>query len=169
MFKTGDTVIYGIHGVCKITGTEENDFSGEKKQYYVLRPVDSENSTLFVPTDNEKLTSKMHKLLTKEEVDGLIDSMPQNKANWIANDNERKEIYRKIIADGNHSELIGMIKAIYLQKKEREEKGKHLHAADERFFNEAEQVLYSEFQYVLNLNKEDLMSYIFSRIEGNTL
>ena len=59
-----------------------------------------------------------------------------------------------------------MIKAIYAHKKEREAEGKRLHMSDERFFKDAEQILYNEFQYVLNLDsKEDLMTYIFRRLD----
>ena len=43
---------------------------------------------------------------------------------------------------------------------------KRLHMSDERFFKDAEQILYNEFQYVLELNsKEDLMTYIFKRLD----
>ena len=35
------------------------------------------------------------------------------------------------------------------------------------FMKEAEQILYNEWQYVLNVDKVGLMDYIFSRIEGN--
>ena len=166
MFKVNDIVIYGTGGVCKIVDIEEKDFMGEKKKYFVLKPVKNENSTYFAPTDNEKILAKMRKLLSKEEIDELIDSMPNEKANWITNDNERKEKYRSIISNGNHTELIKLIKAIFFEKKEREANGKRLTSSDERFLKDAEQVLYGEFQHVLNLNEDQLMTYIFERIEN---
>ena len=92
--------------------------------------------------------------------------MASESANWIANENQRKEKYKSIISEGNHKELIKMIKAIFFEKKEREAIGKRLHASDERFLKEAEQVLHGEFQYVLNLNEDQLMAYIFERIEN---
>ena len=59
-----------------------------------------------------------------------------------------------------------MIKAIYAQKKEREAAGRHLRMTDDRFFKDAEQILYDEFQYVLQMQrKEDLLSYIIARVE----
>ena len=59
-----------------------------------------------------------------------------------------------------------MIKAIYAHKKAREAEGKRLHMADERFFKDAEQILYNEFQYVLDLkDREELMQYIVARLE----
>lgn len=61
--------------------------------------------------------------------------------------------------------MIQTIKAIYAHKKQREENGKRLHAMDEQFFKDAEQILYTEFQYVLNLgSKKELMQYILNRV-----
>ena len=51
----------------------------------------------------------------------------------------------------------------------REAEGKRLHMSDERFFKDAEQILYNEFQYVLDLaGKDDLMDYIVRRLESHT-
>ena len=166
MFQVGDVIIYGAHGVCKITDIEEKSVNGVKKSYYVLKPVGDDGSTIFAPTDNEVVLKKIRRLLTKKEIHKLIDSMESENAVWIANENERKELYKSILSTGDHRELIKMIKAIYAHKKEREAEGKRLHMSDERFFKDAEQILYNEFQYVLDLNgKTDLMNYIFKRLE----
>lgn len=167
MFKIGDTIVYGANGVCKIADVEEKVLIGEKKKYFVLKPLKSENSTYFVPVDNEVLLAKMRKLLSKSEIDELIDSMSNAKANWIEDESDRKEIYRNIILEGDHKELIKMLKAIFFEKKEREANGKRLHASDERFLKEAEQLLHGEFQCVLNLNEDELMNYILERAEMN--
>lgn len=166
MFKVNDVIIYSTQGVCRVVGIEEKAVSGKKKTYFVLKPVSDSGSTIFAPTDNEHVLKKMRRLLSKAEINSLIDSMPDEDVVWIKNDNDRKEHYRKILSSGNHMELIKMIKAIYSHKKEREAEGKRLHMIDEHFFKDAEQILYNEFQYVLKLNsKEELMRYIFSRIE----
>ncbi len=166
MFSTNDLIVYGVHGVCKIVDIEKKDFMGTKKDYFVLKPVNSVGSTYFVPTDNETLIAKMRKLLSEKEINELIDSMANEPANWIANENQRKEKYTAIISEGNHKELIKMIKAIFFEKKEREATGKRLHASDERFLKDAEKILHGEFQYVLKLNEDQLMAYIFERIEN---
>lgn len=165
MFKTGDIVIYGMQGICRIKGIEEKDFKGTKNEYLVLKPLKNEHSTYFVPINNECAMSKIRKPLSEIEINSLIDSMPKEQANWVSNKNKRKEEYKNIISNGNHTEIIKMIKAIFSEKKERESTGKKLQISDERFLNEAEELLYSEFQYVLNLNEEKLMTYITERIE----
>ena len=168
MVKVDDIVTYGRNGVCKVVAIEEKNLMGTKKDYLVLKPLNGDKSTFYVPVDNNNLLSKMRKLLSEDEINKLIDSMPNEKILWINNERERKERYRQIIADGNHSELIRMIKAIHFEKKDREEKGKKLHISDEIFLKEAEKILYDEFQHVLKLSECNLMSYISARIESKT-
>lgn len=165
MFEVNDTIMYGTQGICKIVEITEKDFMGTKKEYYVLKPINDAGATLFAPVNNEKIEAKMRRILSKEEIIELIETMPYEEANWIDNENERKEKYKRIIAGGERAELIKMIKALYFHKKKREADGKHLYLSDERFFKEAERILYDEFQYVLKIKKEDLMTFIFDKIE----
>lgn len=83
----------------------------------------------------------------------LIDSMPDEETAWIANEAERRECYKSILASGDHLELIKMIKAIYLHKQELEANKKRLHVSDDRFFKDAEQLLYqnSSKMFMVNL------------------
>ena len=166
MFKVNDVIVYGLQGVCQIVDVEEKIISGEKKEYFVLKTINDKEATLYVPVDNEYVLKKMRYLLTKDEIDSLIDTMPDINPVWIANDNERKEHYRKVIECGDHLEMIKIIKAVNDHKKECKAKHKRLHMTDIRFSNDAERLLCSEFQYVLKLDsREELKEYIVSRIE----
>lgn len=167
MFKIDDTVIYGMNGVCKIEDIAIKDFGESKKEYYVLKPINNMVSTLYVPTHNEKALAKLKRVLSEQEVYRLIEEMPKQECIWFEKNNERKEQYKQIIEKGDHKELIGMLKAIYLQKKKREAEGKRLHLSDDRYFKEAEKMLYDEFQYVLNIKREELIPFIFSKIAEN--
>lgn len=164
MYQVKDKILYGTHGVCEIIAMEERKFMEETKEYYVLRPLGDEGATLFVPVHSEKAAAKMRPILSKDEIYDLIRSMPYEEAEWIANENQRKEKYKSVIAGGDRSELIRMIKALYYHKQKREEKGKRLYISDERFFHEAERLLYEEFQYVLNIKREELLPMIFEEI-----
>lgn len=165
MFQVNDVIVYGSQGVCEITAIEEKSISGAKRTYFVLKPVKDRDSTIYAPTDNASVLKKMRRLLTISEINHLIDSMPDEETVWIDNVNERKEYYKNLLASADHSALIQMIKALYAHKKKREAAGKRLHVMDEHFFKDAEQILYNEFQYVLNLSGKDaLMRYILERI-----
>lgn len=167
MFKVNDVVVYGVHGVCEILGIENQKTGGVIKKYFVLKPKNDSGATLYVPTWNEKALAKIRKVMTKQEVDALIDSMPDKRPTWIASEKDRKEAYKNILASGDQSAIISMVQALYLRKKERENEGKRLLMSDEYFMKDAEQLLYNEWQYVLNVDKAGLMTYIFDRIERN--
>ena len=100
----------------------------------------------------------------KEETNGShhnqCRTIPEEKGNWIPNENRRKEEFKKIIANGEHSELIKMIKSLYLQREKREIEGKHLYLSDERFLKEAERILCDEFRYVLEIEREEVLTYL---------
>lgn len=166
MFKINDVVVYGSQGVCEIVGINEERVDGAIRNYFVLKPKNDKGSTFYVPTWNEKALGKMRKVMTKEDVDALIDSMPRRNPTWIENENERKDAYRKTLASGDQAAIISMVQALFLHKKQREAEGKRLHMSDEYFMKDAEQILYNEWQYVLNVDKDGLMAYILNRIEG---
>ena len=168
MFQVNDVVVYGSQGVCEIISIEDRKIDGETKKYFVLKPKHDKGATFYVPTWNEKAWGKMRKVMTKEDVDALIDSMPNKTLTWIANENERKENYKRILASGDQAAIISMVQALFSHKKDREAEGKRLHVSDEHFMKDAEQILYNEWQYVLNVDKAGLMDYIFRRIEKNS-
>ena len=168
MFQINDVVVYGAQGVCEIVGIDEKKLNKVNKKYFVLKPKNDKGATFYVPTWNEKAWSKMRKVMTKKDVDALIDAMPNKTPIWIANENERRDTYKRILASGDQAEIIAMMQALFAHKKEREAEGKRLHMSDEHFMKDAEQLLYNEWQYVLNVDKTGLMDYIFSRIEDNS-
>ncbi len=151
--------MYGTQGVCTIVEITEKDFMGTKKEYYVLKPVNDKAATLFAPV-NTKANNKMRRILSKEEVCELLRTIPEEKGNWISNENRRKEEFKRIIANGEHSELIKMVKSLYLQREKREVEGKHLYLSDERFLKEAERILCDEFKYVLEIEREEVLAYL---------
>ncbi len=166
MFNVGNIVSYGMQGICEISEIAEKKFKSDVIQYYVLVPVFEKNSKIFVPVKNEILTAKMRRILSKDEILDIIESMPDNEIIWIENDNERKEKYKEIISGGDRTKIVKLIKTLYLHQQNQKQIGKKLHISDERLLKEAEKVLYDEFAFVLNINRDDVLSYIIDRIES---
>ncbi|MEA4853465.1 MAG: CarD family transcriptional regulator [Christensenella sp.] len=164
MYQVNDSVLYGIQGVCKIVEIAEKAFASQKRRYYVLEPIYDNNATIFIPVDNEELTEKMRRVLSKEEIYAVIDGIPEKKENWIENESVRKEQYGKIIAQGDCVELVKLIKALCRFQKELQEEGKKLHVADEHFLKDAEKILYDEFAHVLHLDRDNVLPFIENRI-----
>lgn len=167
MYKINDIVIYGNEGVCKITDLTTRSFSDKVIQYYVLKPVYNEHSVVYIPIDNEELVSKMKSILSVEDIHELIRMIPSEEASWIENDNLRKEKYREILKSGDRKELLKMIRTLYLYQQELKKNGKKFHAADDKFFKDAEKVLYDEFAYVLEIEQEDVIPFICKQLEVN--
>ncbi len=165
MFSVGDTILYGTQGICKIKEITEMAVGKVKKQYFVLIPIQDEKSTIYIPTDNEKLISNMRSVLSVTDINKLIDDAANNPIKWIENDIARKEYCANIIKSGDRLELMRLIEMLYIRKDELKSTKKHFHISDERYLREAERLLHDEFSYALNISKEDVPDYILNRIK----
>lgn len=164
MFQKGDLVSYGMDGIYRIEKIARMCFYGASEDYFVLRSNGNPDSTIFVPVNNENLKKKMRRILSPDEIYALIHAMPEQKSIWIEDENERKEKYREILARGDRSELVRVIKTLYLHRQKQNESGKKLHLSDEHFFKEAERILYEEFALVLKIRPEQVLPFILEQI-----
>lgn len=164
MYKVGDMVMYGTFGICKITAIEKRDFTGEEQEYYILKHITSDKNTYYVPNNNEAALSKMRPICSKSEVDELISHMNSEGLIWIDNDIKRKEEYSRIIKDADKHEIIRLIKTLYLRHKELTETGKKLRSSDENYLNLAENMLFEEFAYALDMDRSEVVEYIEKHI-----
>lgn len=165
MLKVGETILYAGNGVCTVEEVSDMNFGSGDVKYYVLKPVSAENNTFYIPVNNEKMVSKIRKVLSVEEVNEIIESMPDNEVKWIEKDPERKMEYKKIIGSGDCKSLVKMIKAIHLHQLELKEQGKKLHLSDEHMLKNAEALLYDEFALVLKIKREEVLSFITKTIQ----
>lgn len=165
MFKTGDTILYSSTGICTITEICEKDLGGIKKKYYVLKPVSQNNSTVFVPVDNEKLTSKMRRVLTRDEICKIIRDSAKSPEIWIDDDNERRETFSSIISSGDREKLIIMIRSLYKHQQQQLANGRKFHIADSKIFKEAERLLNDELSWTLGIEPDEVVPFIEKEIE----
>lgn len=167
MHSVNETILYGAHGICRIADIEEHDFTGTRKEYYVLKPVKDEKSTIYVCVHNEKAVQQMRQIMSADEIYQMIRNMPQEPSRWIENKNERNEKYREILSSGDRQALVQMIKALYLHRQQQKAVGKKMHLTDEKFFKEAEKMLYDEFAVVLNIRPDQVLPFIMGQLESD--
>lgn len=160
MYKRNDAVIYARRGVCIIEDITLKEFGGTMKQYYVLRPVYQKKSCIFVPVDNDSLSSKMIRLVTPDEIRQYIRRLPTLPAMWDERANIRQDRYREIMEAKNRLQILNMIRSIHMHREKLAEKGKKLYAFDEHALKDAESLIYDEFAYVLNMDREQVSPYI---------
>ncbi|MBQ7986383.1 MAG: CarD family transcriptional regulator [Clostridia bacterium] len=161
-YKKGDYIRYASNGVCLIDDIKSIDINRSKnpKSFYVLKPISASSSTIYVPLDNNELVSKMRYILSKTEIDSLINSVKNDKIDWISDRKERNNSFKQIIKDSDPRELLKLVSCIYLKKQELSADGKKLSSTDEGHLLQAEALIENEFAFVLKLDGLGVGNYI---------
>ena len=165
MYKIGSIVVYGTEGLCKICDITERTFGKETMEYYVLAPVENGAETIFVPKNNEKILKRMRPILSRERATELLEAPPSELGEWVENDRERQQVYKQVLLCGSSEDLLRMTRALYLHQIELLERGRKLHAADERFLKEAEKMLFEELAYVFDITVAEVLPLIIRKKE----
>ena len=166
MYGKGDYVVYGHNGICRVVDITTPGFSGvdKDKLYYVLEPVDKKGSKIYSPVESKKVF--MRQVMSKEEGEELIDSIPEVDELWIGNEKQREERYKALMLTCEPLEWVKIIKTLYQRAQDRISQGKKITATDERYLKLAEDSLYREMGFVLDRDKEEMPEYIRKRIKN---
>ena len=165
MFEIGSYVMYGNHGVCTVEEIRTEDFSGEKKQYYILSPKDENGMTIYVPLDAPTLTAQMRPLLTREEIGTVVAAVAQREDEvWISDRKERAEYFSRILREGDCARMLEMLRLIYRQRCLYATLGKKMYQADENAFAKAERLLFGEFSVVLGIGPSEVVDYVRTQL-----
>lgn len=161
-FEKGQYVVYGTNGICLVEDIKRMSFTRgmAEADYYVLNPGTNNDSTIFVPLDNEILLSKMRALMTKEEIDSLLLGTKGKEIKWNTDRRLRTEAFHEILMQGVTEELLLMISCIYLRKRELINENKKLPITDSNTLKAAEQLVEEEFSHVLGINAGEVGKYI---------
>ncbi len=166
MFELGEYIIYGSNGVCKVENIGPMELSGVPKDrlYYTLIPMGQKDGKIYTPVDNEKVV--MRRVLSEEEAKRLISEIKDIDTIWVADEKRRESIYKEVIHKCDCREWVKIIKTLYLRKCSRIAEGKKVTAVDERYLKIAEDNLYGELAVALRMEKEGMVDYIKSCLDG---
>ena len=151
MYQPEDRVVYGIHGICVIVGTEVRTVDRKKVEYFVLEPLDQPGARYYVPTENPAAVAKLRPLLDRETLITLLNSEKVRRDVWIPDENQRKIRYRELINGGDRAALLSMIGSLYRHKQNQAAQGRKFHLCDENFLRDAEKLLNAEFSLILGI------------------
>ena len=157
MFEIGDFVVYK-RDVCRIKKFLKNYI--KENDYYELVPILDDSLKIVVPVSSHFIRG----VLTKEEVDKIIDIIPYIEVIDV-NDKLIESEYKKLLQDGDHIGLIKIIKTTYLRNEDRLNNKKKISEKDDNYFNLAEMYLYSEFAVALDVSFEDAKDYVVERVK----
>ena len=160
MFQVGEHVLYGIHGVCRITATEERTVDRKRVSYLVLEPLEQAGARYLIPTHNEAALSKLRPVMSRQQLEQLLSSDEVRFNVWIEDENLRKQRYRELISSGDRLALLQMICSLHNHKKAQSEAGRKFHLCDENFLRDAERLLNEEFSLVLGIEQNLVSAYV---------
>lgn len=163
-FEKGEKVLYSINGVCEITDITERFFGKTVMRYYVLKPISNNEATLFVPVNNENLVRKMKRLMTQPQLDEVLNAVSSKDVEWNSNEAVRKEEFRNTISFGNVSEILILLKSIWIHRRMQNSKGRKLHISDEMYLREAEKMIKEEISTVIGVEQDEVIPYIKNKI-----
>ncbi len=161
--NTGNYVIYRSTEICRIEGFEWKSFDNvTSKEYCVLVPADGGSARYYVP--REFAEAKLRRLLTKEEIEQLIDGMRGEQPDWGSTEERRRDVFNEVLSSGDYRRIISMMHTLYLEKQERLAQGKKLLAADDKAMKSAEQLINREFAFVLGIKENEVTEYISKKL-----
>lgn len=157
MFKVGTYVSYRAEGVCVISDIRMEAFNalGKSEEFYILAPIKDMNSVLYVPVNNEILTSKMHPLLSATEICDLADELRTQRMEWIVDSRARNAALREILTAGGRKELILLVNTINDRIARSDEIGRKITAGDENVLKRALRMLIDEFSVTTDITTEE--------------
>ena len=165
MFEIGELIIYGGEGVCRVESIGAPAVSGADKSrlYYTLAPL-YRAGKVFAPVDTPVF---MRHVIGRREAVELIRSIPSAEVEVYENRNLRflSEHYQKSLQTHECMDLVKLIKAVHLKRKNAEQNGKKLGQIDEKYMKHAENILYGELSVALDVPRESITDYLRSAIQ----
>ena len=169
MYQTGELIVYGSTGVCRVEGYTGLDRPGEdrERRYYLLKPL-WQDGVIYTPVDGGKVP--MRPVMSREEAETLIDRMPGIPAAACQGSTAQAlaRQYQSAVREGGHQSLVEMMKAIYRKRRQAEAKNRRLGQVDERYMKQAERLLYGELAAALGIPYDGVEEYIAARLEGES-
>ncbi len=164
-FKVGDHIIYAGNGVCYIEDIRNERFGGAPKTYYVMHAIHDPRSVIYVPTDAERLTAEMWALLSRYDIERLIEESDISNEVWITDNKARAAHYTEMLSTGDRSRLLVVIRMLTAYKTELEAKKKKFYVTDERVLTAASKLITEEFSFVLGIEQNEVIPYILERVK----
>ncbi len=165
MFEKGEYIVYGMTGVCRVSDITEMNMDGlsTSKLYYVLEPTGVNGSRIITPVEGNK--SVMRRIMTSEEAYDLIDGIRDIDSLRVRDDRQRENCYKEALKTGDCREWVGVLKTLYLRRRDRLSRGKRMTEVDERYMKKTKENLFGELSIPLGITTAEVERFIISRLE----
>lgn len=159
--KIHDYVTYKNNGIYQIIDICNIEFDGsDEKMYYIMKSEYENNTVVYVPVDSKDLVEQILPILTTDEIDEIIEKTETTKLQWISDTKARSARFEQMLAEGDKTKILCLIRMISAQKINLEGQKKKLSASDSRILAKAEKIIKEEFAFSLDIDVCDVTSYI---------
>ncbi len=160
MYSVGEFVVYGAEGVCRIAGIEELDLTGEPMLYYALAPESDRSSKIFVPVANSKLTDRISRMLSEDEIRALLADFSEGESVWVDSTNLRKSRYHEIVNSVDRTRIIRLVRELHKRRSSIRKTGQRFSLTDEHYYKLAQKILFDEFSRVIPIKQTEFLSLL---------
>ena len=165
MFEIGEYIVYGVNGICRVADIGPSPYDPtDARTFYLLIPVNNPmSSSIYTPVDNVRVP--MRRLMTREEIDALMNAVPEIALLEIPVEKQRREIYRTTIHALSPEGYVRVIKTVARRRRELAAAHKHFPVTDLEYGRLAHHMLCSECAHVLGLSEEAAGAYLLSSLQ----
>ena len=153
MYKTGDKILYPMHGAGVIKKIDKREILGEVKEYYLLN-VPCGDMEVMIPVDNCEDIGVRH-LVSREELESAISVLSLESSEMSGNWNKRYRDNMEKIKSGEIKAVAEIVRN--LTRINRENK---LSAGEKKMLSNARKILQSEVMLVLDIEEEEAIYII---------
>jgi RNA polymerase-interacting CarD/CdnL/TRCF family regulator len=127
------------------------------------------NTTIFLPVNNEILLSKMRSVLSKDEIDRIIDSVKtvDNETKWPENKRQRSAYFDEVLRGNNTQNIFNLASRLHLENLNLAKMGKKPLSCDHNAMLQAEWLIENEFSFVLKIPNEAVREYIIAKLNNS--
>lgn len=118
-FKVGDNAVYPAHGVAEITGIESRDIAGKKKEFYILKILETDMK-LMIPTDGAGRVG-LRDVISRRDAKKVIEILKDPSiAVTVQPWNKRYREYTEMLTSGSAFEVAKVLRDLHRVKEEKE-------------------------------------------------
>ena len=153
MYKINDYVIYKRE-VCVVKDLNNQD-------YYTLENKEDTSLKISIPVSQE--TQLLRHLATFDEISNTLDHINDIPTLNI-NERNLEEQYKLLLQGTTIENLIKIIKTAYIRNEIRKNNHKHLSDTDTSYQELAEQFLFNEIAYAMNISYDAAKELVFNKL-----
>lgn len=166
MYNVGDVVFYSSTGVCSVEEVGVPDIGGlpDNMDYYTLRPVSQNHKeAIYVPVN---ISAKMRPVVSRRQARRYIRQVENMRPVYPATRNPKaiSDFYTAMISTYQCEDLLQVIVSLTCKRRECAAKNKHLNRTQSTFLKRAQEMLFNEFSYALNISRREVQNTVESKI-----